>query len=163
MENKNTKKLTARIIAFIEKLAEKYNIEKFDIENNQPLKDKIAKAESFPEKMSLMFLYDKKVDEYIKAHKPLEDLFPSLKINKIVEDLINKKIVFDDLKTLLQKNIVIDPSVIDYLAKEIANNQDINDLMNNKTTEENTEKEKIDEQIINNQISIKSIGYELMK
>lgn len=158
MKNQNTKKLTPDIIFFIGDLAEKYHIEKFEVKDNPTLTEKLSKAVSFSEKMTLMLLYDKTVNEYEKTHKPLEDLFPSFKINKIVEDLINKKIAIDDLRPLLQKNVAIDPSIINYLVKEIADNQNIKDLIDNKELPTVEEKE---EQV--HDVPSKSIGYELMK
>lgn len=156
------KKITSDIALFIEDIVLKYNLEKDFIEKDVLLKKKLDGITNPAERISLKFLYSQEIGQYIENNKPLEEILTSVKIKKIVEQLINKKIEFGDISSLLSQNIKAEPEIIKSIEEEIKNNPKIKEAIEGEPTpilEENYN----EEQDLNKKTNTKSIGNMLLK
>jgi len=161
MNNEMSKKISSDIIYLIESIVLEYNLEKDFIEGDSLLKKKLADVTDLAERISIKLLYSQTINDYINNNKPLEEILASFKIKKIIEQLINNKINFDDLNILLSQNIKSSPEIIKSVEEKIKNNPSIKEIMNNKTEES---KEIVDiEENPKKITNTKSIGNILLK
>ncbi|MFA5729804.1 MAG: hypothetical protein WC938_01030 [Candidatus Paceibacterota bacterium] len=150
------------ILFFIEEIIIKYDLEKDLIENDSELKDALSKAEDIPERVFFKFIFSNKIANYEKQELPLD--IPSMKLKKIIEDLINKKESLSNLPTLIQENLKISPEISNKIAEEIRANKELMDEINStKIPEENNDIEDNIESQKEEPKKTKSIGYELLK
>lgn len=161
MNSETSKKISSDIVYFIEGIVLEYNLEKDFIEGDSLLKKKMENVTDLAERISIKLLYSQVISDYINNNKPLEEILASFKIKKIIEQLINNKINFDDLNILLSQNIKASPEIIKSIEEKIRNNPSIKEIMNN---EAEGDKEIVDiEENPKKITSTKSIGNILLK
>lgn len=161
MNNETSKKISSDIVYFIEGIVLEYNLEKDFIEGDSLLNKKMENVTDLAERISIKLLYSQAINDYINNNKPLEEILVSFKIKKIIEQLINNKINFDDLNILLSQNIKASPEIIKSIEEKIRNNPSIKEIMNN---EAEGDKEIVDIEENSKKItSTKSIGNILLK
>ncbi len=161
MNSETSKKISSDIVYFIEGIVLEYNLEKDFIEGDSLLKKKMENVTDLAERISIKLLYSQVISDYINNNKPLEEILASFKIKKIIEQLINNKINFDDLNILLSQNIKASPEIIKSIEEKIRNNPSIKEIMSN---EAEGDKEIVDiEENPKKITSTKSIGNILLK
>jgi hypothetical protein len=161
MNSETSKKISSDIVYFIESIVLEYNLEKDFIEGDSLLKKKMENVTDLAERISTKLLYSQAINDYINNNKPLEEILASFKIKKIIEQLINNKINFDDLNILLSQDIKASPEIIKAIEEKIRNNPSIKEIMNNEA-----EGDKVIVDIEENPkkiTSTKSIGNILLK
>jgi len=161
MNSETSKKISSDIVYFIESIVLEYNLEKDFIEGDSLLKKKMENVTDLAERISTKLLYSQAINDYINNNKPLEEILASFKIKKIIEQLINNKINFDDLNILLSQDIKASPEIIKAIEEKIRNSPSIKEIMNNEA-----EGDKVIVDIEENPkkiTSTKSIGNILLK
>lgn len=156
-----SKKISDDIIYFIEGIVLEYNLEKDFIEEDVLLKKKLSGVDDLAERISNKLLFSKTINDYIKNNKPLEEILVSFRIKKIIEQLINNRISFDDLNALLSQNIKVSPEVIQSITEKIKKNPSIKELIDSKIGE--TEELISNEEDSKKNTNTKSIGNILLK
>lgn len=148
------------ILFFIEEIMIKYGLEKELIDNDANLKDMLSRSKDIRDRVFFKFLYSEKIYNYEKNGIPLD--IPSIKLKKIIEDLIDKKISLNNLPKLIQDNLNISPEISKKITEEIEKNKEITDEMS--TIKADKEEDDITEETIEEETKkTKSIGYELLK
>lgn len=161
MTGETPKKLSSEIIYFIESIVLEYDLEKDFIEGDDLLKKKLSGVNDLAERISNKLLFSKTINDYIKNNKPLEEILASFKIKKIIEELINNKISFDDLNALLSQSIKTSPEITQSIVEKIKINPLIKELMSSEVGES---EELIDgEENSKKNTNTKSIGNILLK
>lgn len=165
MDNEISKKISTDIVYFIEEIVLEYDLEKDFIEGDVLLKEKMAGVTDLAERISTKLLYSQVIDNYINNDKPLDEVSASFKIKKIIEQLINKKISFDDLNTLLSQSIKASPEIIKSVEEKIRTNTSIKELMDNEAEIDKENKEIVidTEENLKKNTNTKSIGNILLK
>ncbi|MFA5714158.1 MAG: hypothetical protein WC998_00275 [Candidatus Paceibacterota bacterium] len=157
--------LTKQTISFIEEIMIKYGLEDKLIENDALLKNKISGVEDLSERAVLKLLFGEKIKEQEMAGKSLEDILPSMRLKRILEKLVDKKISYKDLPGLIKSGLSTDQSMTDEIVKLIENNTELHAAINkpveNKIVEEEITEEESAQKIITE--NKKSIGNELLK
>lgn len=156
--------LNKEILSFIEEIMIKYGSENYLIEDDPLLKNKLSETKDLSERTVIKLIFGKKIKEQKMAGKSLEDILPSMRLKRILEELVNKKLSFKDLPELIKKELHTEQLIADEIEKLIENNAEIINLINNPIVSENIEEELEDESTkkINTE-NIKSIGSELLK
>lgn len=134
--------LSDRIFEFVEKLVQKYELEK-DIDNEEEVKKRLKGAKTSLVRLGIKFLFSKKLKDLLEKEGNLESL-PSKKLERCIESLIKKEISLKDFNFLLQKELNLSKEKTERLNKDIENNIPnlIKNLPNIKTKSYKNLKEK---------------------
>lgn len=157
--------LTDDIISFIEEVMMTYGLEDGLINEDLLLKKKLSEVNSLSERASLKLLFGEKIKDQQKMGKSLEDILPSMKLKRILEKLIDKKISYSDLPNIIKIDLVVDDTIAKKISDSIKNSQKINDAVNNQITNDELIEEEIEEpeEVVGLSNTKKSIGGELLK
>lgn len=162
MNTELPKKLSLDIMLFIESVVFEYNLEKDFIDGDVLLKEKMSDVTDLAERISNKFLYSQQIISHLKNDRPLEEILVSFKIKKIIEQLVNKIITFEDLHLLLSQSIKASPEIIKSIEEKIKVNPQIKNAIESEI--EGLAEEKIDdEEVVNEKTNTKSIGNILLK
>ena len=112
--------LSLEILDFVERLAEKYNLDK-EIEDNPLIKDELFNATSLGEKQFIKIIYFK--------------IFPSLILKNIIKDYVNKNLPSSLLKQEIKEKLSVEEETAIKVSQEILNNTLINKLLEIPTIE----------------------------
>jgi hypothetical protein len=157
--------LTDDIISFIEEVMMKYGLEDELIKGDSPLEKELSEVKNLYERFAIKFVFGQKIKQLRESGKSLEDILPSMKLKRILEKLINKKISFDDLPELIKNDLHTNQEVAEDISKSIEKNKEIVEILNgltlNEDVEENDEIEELDKKVDSE--NKKSIGGELLK
>lgn len=115
------KTLSPEILDLIEDIVVQYNLEENLTIDDPKLKEKLSSAKTLQERRVFKFLYSKKFKEYIQSKKPLEEISAFIKLKKIIESLINKKLSFGDAKNKI-KEVLPNQSSAEEISSSIINN-----------------------------------------
>ena len=99
-------------------LVEKYGLEK-DIEEEKEVKKRLEKIEDPAAREAIKFLSSKKFAEQLKKGESLDELFPFRKLKKIIKEIIENKISFEELPLILQERFNMPSKDSKGLAKDI--------------------------------------------
>ncbi len=132
------KDTSIEILNLLEEIVDRYNLEENLIENDSRLKEKLSLAKTPEEKRVFKFLYSKKINEYIKLKKPLEEISTSIALKKIIKKLINKKISFEESEKEIKKTLP-NQKIAEEVSKHIINHPLIITLRLKEESEEENE------------------------
>lgn len=157
--------LTDPIISFIEEIMMKYGLEDDLIKGDSLLEEELSEVKNLYERFALKFVFGKKINEQKRAGKSLEDILPSMRLKRILEKLINKKISYKDLPDLIKKDLHSDQATAEKISKLIEENKEIANILNGLIVEENVEgdDEAVEIEKKESLESKKSIGSEFLK
>jgi len=141
------KTLNNNIISFLGEIIFQYKLEKgfFDEESSKDLS-------SLDKTLSLFF--NKNVSDRIRKGEKVKDFHPLIKLEYIVDDLINNKIDYEDLPLLIRNTLNLSSEDSTAIYNSIKNNEEIAKLRNSIN---------IESKIVDREVKEKSIGYQFLK
>jgi|GEM_PF-2159800 len=152
------------IISYIEEIMIKYGFENSLIENDLLLKKKLDEVKNLSERASLKLIFGEKIKDQQRSGKSLEDILPSMRMKRILEKLINKKVSYDDLQALIKEALNTDGATAKEISESIKKNPEIAEVINNQATESDKDEDFEEEfETGPNKEGKKSIGSELLK
>jgi len=157
--------ITDSILSFIEDIVLQHGLEKKLIAEDLLLKKKIEETADRSEWPIIKIFYGEKIRERMAKGEKVEDILPSAKLKNIIYDLIEKKLSYDNLPTLIEKELKISTEISKKISESIEKSQEIkNAPLSEEIIElENNDSEDTPEKNTEDDIKKKSIGYELLK
>ncbi|MDD2274846.1 MAG: hypothetical protein PHG37_03520 [Candidatus Pacebacteria bacterium] len=141
------KKINNNILLFLGEIIFQYGLEKDLIEENE-----LNIIDPLDKTFSLFF--NKKVSDRIRNGEKTIDFHPLIKLISIVDDLINKKINYEDLPLLIKNKLNLSSQDSGSISISIKNNEEIAKLRNSIN---------IESKIVDREVKEKSIGYQFLK
>lgn len=140
-----------KILIFLADIIVKYSLEKDlvdetfnDLRNSQTLERSFA------------LFFNDIIEKRMERGEKIEDFNPIVKLRLIIDSLINNKISYESLPSLIEKNLNISPKIANEIFLLIKENEDIKELRDGLVFDNMPPGE-------DNRIDKKSIGYELLK
>jgi len=123
----NNKKILSLPLSlyFIEKIVTKFRLEENFINSNIQLKkelDEIEKLDKMEDPNNLIDKMERRVALKFLLNNG-QSFEPSKILRQIIEDLINNKIEYEDLPSLIEKNIKTSKEIAELISQDIKNNE----------------------------------------
>jgi len=109
-------------ISYIEKVMIGHGLEDSLIENDLLLKKKLSEVKNLYERPAIKLIFGEKIIEQKDAGKTFEEILPSVRLKRILEKLIDKKMSFKDLSVVIENDLGTDKSTAEEISKSIEKN-----------------------------------------
>ena len=140
-----------KILIFLADIIVKYNLEKELVDETfNDIKDSQTIERSFA------LFFNDIIEKRMERGEKIEDFNPIVKLRLIIDSLINNKISYESLPSLIEKDLNISSEIANEIFLSIKENEDIKELRDGLVFDNMSPGE-------DNCIDKKSIGYELLK
>ena len=140
-----------KILIFLADIIVKYNLEKELVDETF---NDIKESQTIERSFALFF--NDIIEERVERGEKIEDFNPIVKLRLIIDSLINNKISYESLPSLIEKDLNISSEIANEIFLSIKENEDIKELRDGLVFDNMSPGE-------DNCIDKKSIGYELLK
>ena len=145
------KKINDNIIPFLGEIVLKNKLEKDIVDDSFDYSEKTTLLEK-----TLSMIFNDVVIKRMKNGERIAQFHPFVKLRNIVDKLINNLITYEDVNPLLKEEFGFSEEKAEEISLLIKNNKDIKELIEKEDTE-------IIQPDIEEKVSPKSIGYELLR
>ena len=109
-----------KMVETIRGLVEDYGLDK-EIKEEEQVAKELKEAEDPLEKSGTKLIFSEKIKKELEAGKSLDDITPFRRLRKLIKELLEKKLSYSDLQSLLQDQFGLSLKDAKSLTKDIEN------------------------------------------